>query len=279
VQLTPWYDGEPILRLEVGPDDPSIPLLRQRRRLSSTLARLDDDQWATPSRCEGWTVRDVISHLTTTNQFWALSATAGRAGEPTRFLATFDPVATPAQLVDRARAVPAADVLAEFDESTEALAAALAGVEGHEWSTVTAEAPPGHVELVAMAAHALWDSWVHERDVLLPLGLPVTEEPDEVEYCLDYAVALGPALAVSRGRRRTGRLAVEASDPDVRLLVDVGDAVVVRAGGTDTGDPCIRGTAVDLLEGLSFRTPLDHGLADDHRWLLEGLDEVFDLTA
>ena len=41
--------------------------------------------------------------------------------------------------------------------------------------------------------HALWDAWIHERDVLLPLGVSPTEEPDEVAALLDWRVlALQP---------------------------------------------------------------------------------------
>ena len=42
--------------------------------------------------------------------------------------------------------------------------------------------------------------------------------------------------------------------------------------------PCLAGDAVTLVEGLSFRGPLDHALADEDRWLLGGLAEVFDIA-
>jgi uncharacterized protein (TIGR03083 family) len=32
-------------------------------RLEAHLARLDDDGWSAPSRCSGWSVRDVVGHL------------------------------------------------------------------------------------------------------------------------------------------------------------------------------------------------------------------------
>jgi uncharacterized protein (TIGR03083 family) len=36
----------------------------QRAALCDLLAGLDDEQWAEPSLCAGWTVRDVAAHLT-----------------------------------------------------------------------------------------------------------------------------------------------------------------------------------------------------------------------
>lgn len=35
----------------------------QRRELARLLAGLSDDEWATPSTCPGWTVRDVAAHV------------------------------------------------------------------------------------------------------------------------------------------------------------------------------------------------------------------------
>src|SRR5262245_49648044 len=103
MQLTPRYGGEPVLCLDASIGDPAVPMLRQRARLASTLALLDESQWAAPSRCAGWSVQDVITHLVSTNQFWAFSIGAGLNGAPTEFLRTFDPVASQAELVEASR--------------------------------------------------------------------------------------------------------------------------------------------------------------------------------
>src|SRR6476660_3077833 len=36
----------------------------QRGRLCDLLDQLSDDEWATPSLCPGWTVKDVVVHMT-----------------------------------------------------------------------------------------------------------------------------------------------------------------------------------------------------------------------
>ena len=275
--LTPRYDGEPLLRFVVSQADPARPVVRQRLRLGAILAGLDDEQWAAPTRCESWSVRDVVSHLVSTNHFWAISASAGLAGTPTKILATFDPVTSPARLVDDQRSVPAAAILEQYEESTASLVELLEGLDEGAWEAL-AEAPPGHVALSAVMAHALWDAWVHERDILLPLGLDPAVEPDEVAVSLAYAATLGPGFAVATGSTRRGRLAVRATDPEVLFVVEVDGFVHVREGEADPGTPCLAGRAVDLLEGLSLRGPLVHQLAADDRWLVEGLDVVFDQT-
>ena len=68
-------------------------------------------------------------------------------------------------------------------------------------------------------------------------------------------------------------------DPSCSFVVEVrAREVVVQVGPVPDGLPTLRGPSLDLLEGLSFRAPLDHDLAADDCWLLAGVDEVFDLV-
>ena len=273
--LTPLYDRPSFLRIDVPLGDPATPLLRQRRRLASLLAGLDDDQWGTSSRCEGWSVQDVTAHLVSTNQYWAFAIGAALAGEPTGFLATFDPVASPAELVEDERSRSRAEILDRFVDSNEALAEVVAPIDDASWS-LPGEAPPGHVPLVAVALHALWDAWVHERDVVLPLGLTPLEEPDEITACLAYAAALSPALGIAAGSTRHGAITVDATGPDVHLVVDVGDAVVVHTDDTPADALHLTGPAVALLEALSHRAAFPCPVPASRQWLLDALSEVFD---
>lgn len=273
--LTPRYDGPSLLRIDVPIGDPGALVVRQRRRLASILGGLDEAQWATASRCESWSVKDVVAHLVSTNEFWAGSIRSALDGEPTRVLATFDPVATPAALVDAFRHQGPAEVLDAFVETGRALAATVAGLDGEAWK-LPGEAPLGHVPLYAVALHALWDSWIHERDILLPLGLTPVEEPDEIGACLLYSAALSPALVATSGSIRTGAVAAEAIAPDVRFTVEVGPSVVVHDGAVPPGALHLVGPAVDLVEGLSTRGPLPCPVPDADRWLLGGLAEGFD---
>src|SRR6478735_9918114 len=127
--LTPRYEGDAVLRFTGAIGDPSVPLLRQRRRFGDFLSNLDDAQWLAASRCERWSVRDVVAHLVGTDQFWVLAATAALAGAPARFLDGFDPAVTPAALVDGMRDVTAAEVLSSYLEGIETLAATITGLD------------------------------------------------------------------------------------------------------------------------------------------------------
>lgn len=278
MQLTPRYDGPPVLQFDDAPGDVSVPLLRQRRRLGAVLDGLDAAQWGAPSRCEAWSVRDVVAHLVGTDQFWVLSATAALAGEPTRLLRGFDPAVTPSQMVDQTQDQSPAEVLAAFHAGVEAFAAAVTGLDAAQWS-MPADGPPGHVPLHAIASHALWDAWTHERDIVLPLGLPHAEEPDEVVACLEYAAALGPAFLAVGGSTRTGTLAIIGTDPPARVIVELGESVTVSARTLPPDAVVLDGPSVALLEALSLRGPFPCAVADGDRWMLGGLATVFDSVA
>jgi uncharacterized protein (TIGR03083 family) len=281
MQLSPRYGDDPILRVETTPPgDLALPLMRQRHRIVEMLRAFDTVQWAARTRCDAWSVQDVVSHLVSTNQFWAASIRAGLEGSPTRLLSEFDPVATPMKMVESVRTWSPAQTLDLFVETNDKLAHAIDGIDGDAWATKLGEAPPGHVALRAVALHALWDCWVHERDIALPLGLPVVEEPDEVVDCLHYAAALGPAFLASTGSTRRGALRVLATDPDVDIVVEVGPSVVVR-DGFEASDAhmsaVVRGRAVALVEGLSFRGSFPEVGADD-QWMMGGLADVFEVA-
>jgi uncharacterized protein (TIGR03083 family) len=278
MQISPRYDSDPIVSLDGPPDAVAAPFLRQRRRLSKTLASLSAEQWAAPSRCEGWRAQDVVAHLTGTDKFWSFAIGAGVAGEPTRVLAAFDPKATPAAMVDAVRDVSPTDTLAEFADACDALCATVESLDGAAW-TATGESPVGHVAISALVHHALWDAWVHERDVLLPLGLSQDVEDDEVVASLRYASALAPAFALQSGTARSGALVLDVEAPATRVVVRVADDVCVSDGDAPADALVLTGDAVDVLEALSIRAPWRQPIPADHAWLVAGLADVFETSA
>ena len=275
MQIAPVYDRT-LLTMDGG--SAIVPAtVRQRRRLLDVLGSLTDDQWEAPSRCDGWRVRDVAAHLAGVDRYWLASITAGLAGEPTRFLRGFDPKATPAAMVDAAGAKSRAETFAELEAATIALCDLVERLDGSALSEV-AESPPGHVAIRDLLHHALWDAWVHERDVTLPLGLVPAEEPDEVIASLRYVAAVNPVFAVMSGTAREATLVLEATDPDVRVVVSVtGDSVRVHDGDAPHDAVVLRGGAVELTEVLSARLPFHRDVPDDRSWLVRSLAHVFEV--
>lgn len=273
MRLDPRYGAEPIVLLDH--DDVAAATIRQRRRLAEALAGFDAGAWSHPSRCAGWSTRDVVTHLDVTNTFWIVSIEAGLADEPTRILDGFDPVASPAEHVSQAAGRTDAEHLERFTESTARLCDLLDTLGGSDWDAL-AEAPPGHATVSAVVHHALWDAWVHERDIHLPLGSSPVTDDDEIAASLRYAVALSAAMGVLTNPHRTGRVGVAVTDPDLEFTVEATDRVTVTTGGAAGGEAAVRGDAVELLEAVSRRRPFDHPVPGASAWMLHGLAAAFD---
>ena len=277
MKIAPRSDGSPILVIDADPDCQLHPVIRQRQRFQALLAGLSDEQWEAPSRCEGWAVRDVASHLVTVNEFWNASVVAGVAGQPTRMLVGFDPAATPSVMVNSMSALSSSEVFERFAETNDAFLETLSELTSEQWS-MAAESPAGHVPVRLLAQHAIWDCWVHERDVALPLGLTPEVEPDEVVSCLQYSAAVSPALGLGLQRSGPSVLAVDATDPVTQFVLEVTDSVELHDSCIDEGVPCLRGDAVELTEALSLRVPLDPAAPTEWHEALGGLQMAFDAT-
>jgi len=275
MKLSPTYDGPPILSIEGADDGQLVPLTRQRRRLQSLLGGLSDDQWMANSRCARWTVRDVVAHLVGVNAFWHASVRAGLTGKPTRVLGSFDPVTTPLLMVESMNAMSCADVFTEFSSTNEAFLECVAELREPDWAA-TVETPAGHVPVRLLAQHALWDCWIHERDITIPLGIDTPVEADEVTSCLQYAAAIGSTLALGAGRMSPGVFAIAARDPDVAIVVEIGDSVSVRNEPAGAEVPLLRGDATMLAEALSLRVPMPSSAPPEWMRLHDVLATVFD---
>ncbi|AKN18239.1 hypothetical protein MHAE_11566 [Mycobacterium haemophilum DSM 44634] len=154
----------------------------ERGALVNDLANLTPSQWDTPSLCRGWTVHDIVAHL---------SATA--ALNPATFLLgmakagfSFDKF-TAGQIAKHRGTDPTA-TLNEF--------------RGLQNST---SAPPGP------KASWLGEVVVHGADVRRPLGIPHTYPPGAVRQVIDFYK--GSNMLIGSKRRIAG-LACYATDHD-----------------------------------------------------------------
>ena len=272
--VSPRYEGPTIITIAGASDDQLAPVTRQRKRLEALLADLDDSDWSAASRCDDWRVHDVAAHIVSVNDFWCASMLAGLAGEPTRVLTGFDPATTPALIIAPMHDLAPAALLERFVASNDAFLGILADLDDAGWSTL-AETPVGHVPIRLLAHHALWDSWIHERDIALPLGSTPPVELDEVASCLRYAAALSPALAICAGQPLTGTFGVEANDLALRYVLDVGEAVALRNDVAALDAHSLDGDAVELVEAMSIRAPLPPSAPPEWQELLDGLATAF----
>jgi uncharacterized protein (TIGR03083 family) len=275
VELTPRYDAAPCLVVDGDVDELRTAVLRQRRRAVEAFGSLTADEWTAQSRCSEWRARDVVAHLIDTDGYWDMSLQAGLSGAPTRFLGGFDPARTPALLAAASAEQSTDELHARYVQVVEGLCATIERIDDDGWRAL-AEAPPGHIPVASVVHHALWDSWVHERDVFVPMGVEPPVEPDEVLASLAYAAGLGPAFDLVEGR--SGRLVVAVADAATDIVVDVGTSVHVSRRSPSTGTDGLRltGDAVALAEMFSVRRPFDVGDLGEGAWLVAGLISVFE---
>lgn len=103
--LLPPMSSVGIAGLSGMPNDVWPLVHAERRALIDDLANLDDEQWATPSLCDGWTVHDVAAHLVDV----ALTTRFGFVVDMAR--ARFDFDRQNANGLERARGTTPADTL------------------------------------------------------------------------------------------------------------------------------------------------------------------------
>jgi hypothetical protein len=162
-------------------------------------------------------------------------------------------------------------VLEQFVSSNDGFLDLLAGLDDDGWATL-AEAPPGHLPVRLLAHHALWDSWIHERDIALPLGSTPPVEPDEVAASLRYVAALTAALMTGS---LTGTFALRATDPTLTFVIDLADTAALGDVDALPAGPCLLGDAATLVDALTFRVPLPADVPAPWMEMAGGLAAVF----
>ena len=154
----------------------------ERGALADDLANLTPGQWDAPSLCVGWTVRDIVAHLSATASlspatFFVNMAKAGF---------NFDRFAN-GQIAKHRGPDPAA-TLGEFRELRD-----------------STSAPPGP------KTSWLGEVIVHGEDARRPLGIPHTYSPDAVREVLDFYKGSNMLIG---SKKRVAGLELHATDDD-----------------------------------------------------------------
>lgn len=175
-------------------DDEAFGMIAEERRaLADLLDTLTPEQWATPSLCAGWTVREVAAHLVVPFEVSVPSLMLRLV----RSLGSYD------------RAMDGATREVAARPTTE-LAARLRANADHRFT------PP-----MSGPEAPLTDVVVHGQDIRRPLGIAHGIEPEHLRVALDRMA--GGALGFVP-RSRVAGLRFEATDLDW----SAGDGALVR---------------------------------------------------
>lgn len=154
--------------------------------LEELLGGLRPEEWSVASLCPGWSLRDVVAHLASVEHLlvdWFPES--GEAPLPFEQLAAF--LAETADLDGPA-------VLRRYRELIDRRRAQLGALTDEQWSAPSMT-PVGPATYGRFMAIRVFDFWVHEQDIRVPLDRPghltgpaAEMSVDEVQRSLGYIV-------------------------------------------------------------------------------------------
>jgi uncharacterized protein (TIGR03083 family) len=165
----------------------------QRRRFAAVLREFGPADWAAPTRCATWSAHDVVRHLCDGNRI-GRAWVAGTDDGALDLTAGFDPRITPGRWPAASAAESPGTTLGRFLATTEDLLAAARARLAQRWR-FDVRLPYGPMDWTVGALHGFWDSWLHERDVLLARGAEHPTDGDATAYASAYGVFIAAAVA------------------------------------------------------------------------------------
>jgi uncharacterized protein (TIGR03084 family) len=189
---------------------------RQDVDLDGMLGPLDEDGWALPSRCEGWSVSDVVLHVAQTNEAAAASAEGRAAGVAAVFRDAARDAAPGATVDDMAALAVAAQRGASGKEIYERWRASSAAQRGALATCDPGARLPwavGDLSAVTLATTRLAEIWIHTGDVAAGLGRDQSTGP-QLKPIARLAWRTLPYAFARVGRQLSGPVAVALTAPD-----------------------------------------------------------------
>ena len=168
-------------------------LLEELARFKGLIQGLTAAEWATPSRCSGWTVGDVAAHV--------IGGMADVAAFRLEGLGT--PEVTARQVAERQGRSPG-ELADELGAAIKATAELLEAFNDEAWAM---QAPGGFDFTLGEGVEALWhDAWLHGDDIRCALGRP-SERGDGMMASVSHIADVlaregwGPAVLALDGLR------------------------------------------------------------------------------
>jgi hypothetical protein len=151
------------------------------------------------------------------------------------------------------------DLLDALDETDGRVALEFAAFSDCDW-VAPAEAPLGRVPACMSVNHMLFDSWVHERDLLLPAGEVPPTEPVEAVAVVSYVAAIAGAARFDVDDREPMAISfdITTTDADLCLHVErdaVATVVAIEPGPTERAR--LVGPVGDIVDYATGRTSGD----------------------
>jgi uncharacterized protein (TIGR03083 family) len=219
---------------------------RQRQRFAAVLAGFTPGDWAAPTRCADWSAHEVVRHLCDCNGI------LGRDDQRVLDITTgFDPRTTPRQWpAILASESPDATIARFRDTTRDLLELARSRLDRGQRHDVCL--PYGQMDWTVLLLHGFWDSWLHERDILLARGREHPTDAEATRYATAYGLFIAAAVAsMFRSPVPHERLTLSGDGGGVFDL-DTGDAVTLTVTSAAVAGP----PAALVTDALAGRAPV-----------------------
>ena len=226
---------------------------RQRQRFAAVLQGFGPDDWAAPTRCADWSAHDVVRHLCDCN---GIGIAVGADDGTLDITAGFDPRITPRRWLTASAGEPPDATLARFVATSDELLA-IARDRLAQIRRFDVRLPYGPMAWTVGILHAFWDSWLHERDVLLARGCEHPTDGDAIRYATAYGLFIAMVVGRMYGDRVQGTLTLGGEGGGIFHLDSRGAVTLTVTPATITGPPAA--AATDALAG---RAPVAAVLGD-----------------
>ena len=227
----------------------------QRQRFAAVLREFGPDDWAAPTRCAAWSAHDVVRHLCDGNgigRAWA----AGTDDGTLDITAGFDPRITPRGWLTASAGESPGATLSRFLATTEELLALARARLTQRWR-FDVRLPYGPVDWTVGALHGFWDSWLHERDVLLARGRRHPTNGDATVYATAYGLFIAAAVASMFGDQVQETLTLGGDGGGIFEVDSRGGVTLTVTRVTTPGPP-----AAEVADALAGRSPAATVLGD-----------------
>jgi uncharacterized protein (TIGR03083 family) len=198
-----------------------------------------DDQWHSETELPGWTVKDVMAHITGTESWLLGRPPAAHSPPPAEHVK--NPIGERNEMeVDYRRSKPGQQVLDEFHEVTTERAVALDAMT-EDALAADSWTPVGPGTVADLLAIRVVDAWVHEQDIRRAVGRPGHLDGPVADHCFTRLASAMPYVVGKKVKPPDGstvifdvngppggELAVTVEDGRARELEDIPREADVR---------------------------------------------------
>ena len=208
--------------------------------IDALLADRTESDWKAPTRCPGWSVQDVASHLVATERMLAGLPLSSHSAAPAPHVR--NPIGQfNENEADARRGLPGAAVYAEWREVSGVRRAALRGADESYFTTET-DTPTGRAPMIEFVHLRVLDCWIHEQDVRAAVGPEGNRTGPGLEITVDRLARSLPMVVGKRAAAGDGaRVEVRLTGAAARRY-----AIGVAGGRAAFADPAAGDSAATL---------------------------------